>query len=48
MDIEEKFSDKYQVSEVPMSCDEVPTEIDDMFVKSTTRKGKQLTHLRFM
>jgi len=33
MDIEESVSDKYKVSEVPMSCDEVPTEIDDMFVK---------------
>lgn len=34
MEIEEKHNANYEVSEVPMSCDEVPTEIDgDVFIK---------------
>ena len=33
MDIEEKFNDDYQVGAVKMSCDEVPTDIDDIFIK---------------
>ena len=33
MEISERFNEKYQVGAVKMSCDEVPTEIDDTFVK---------------
>ena len=33
MDIQEKLNEEYQVGAVKMSCDEVPTEIDDIFIK---------------
>lgn len=33
MDIDEKYNEDYQVGAVRMSCDEVPTEIDDIFIK---------------
>ena len=29
MDIEEKVNEEYQVSKINMTCDNVPTEIDD-------------------
>ena len=37
MDIEEKINNEYQVSKINMSCDKVPTEIDDNIL--ITRNG---------
>ena len=37
MDIEEKVNEEYQVSKINMSCDNVPTEIDDRIL--ITRNG---------
>ena len=33
MNIDEKVNDEYQVGKINMSCDEVPTMIDDTFIK---------------
>ena len=37
MDIEEKINNEYQVSKINMTCDKVPTEIDDNIL--ITRNG---------